>query len=262
MGSLSIVKDIWKSFWENYSISDDDFKLIKYRKILLDELKNEISCLGKGHVRILNAGCGIDPVPIHFLKEHDNLKFFLLDISPDCLDINRSFFEKKLSGRNLGKIKLVQGDVFDLKFPDKYFDIIYNTGVLEHFHEEEQILMLSEFERTLKEGGVFITLNPSKKGKLYTYMKNYFEKKGKWEYGPEYPLKSLKKSVKESFKEYDIMESNLDFQDSAHFLKRHDNKLIQLIGTILGALSRWDTFEKIFLKIFGGYILLTKVRKK
>lgn len=259
--SSDSVKSTWKNFWKDFSVSDKNFKLSKYRKILLKELKKELSeNFGKDNIRILNAGCGIDPIPL-YLMNHSNTEFYLLDISKDCLDINKRFFVNKLSKEDLKKINFVEGDILKLEFPDGYFDIIYNTGVLEHFNEREKLKIASEFARTLKKGGILLTLNPSKKSKFYTYMKTYLEKIDEWGYGPEYPITSLENIIKETFKDYEITESNMDFQDSCYFLRRHKNLMIRSAGTILFLLAYIPIFEILFKKIFGGYILLSRVHK-
>lgn len=47
----------------------------------------------------------------------------------------------------------IHADVRDLPFRDKSLDGIWNLGVMEHFEEDEQLLVLREFHRVLKPGG-------------------------------------------------------------------------------------------------------------
>ena len=257
----NVVKKVWDDCWNELDVSKKDFNLSKYRKILLNELRDELNNRD-GHVNILNAGCGIDPIPLYILREYENVHVTIMDISQRCLELNKAFFKKVLSDNELGRIRYVTGDIFDMEFEESSFDIVYNTGVLEHFLDDERTKVLSEINRILKVNGLFITLNPSAQGRIYTYMKEYLENNGRWKYGPEYPIESLKEFVNDSFENYDIIEYNLDFQDSLAFLFEHNNPFISFSGRFYHILCRLDMIENISLKIFGGYILLTKIRKK
>lgn len=256
-----LLKKVWDDYWNELNVSKKDFNLSGYRKILLNELREELNNRD-GYVNILNAGCDIDPIPFYILKEYEKVHVTLLDISQRCLELNNAFFKKMLSDNELRRIRYVNGDIFCMESEESSFDIVYNTGVLEHFLDDERIKVLSEINRILKENGLFITLNPSTQGKLYTYMKDYLEKNGRWKYGPEYPIESLKEFAKESFKNYDIIEYNLDFQDSLAFIFEHGNPFVSFLGRLYHLLCHLDVIENISLKMFGGYILLTKIRKK
>jgi len=56
------------------------------------------------------------------------------------------------------QLKIVQGDVQLLKFPDNYFDIVICTAVLEHV--PNPLKVLKEANRTLKPGGIVIATSP------------------------------------------------------------------------------------------------------
>ena len=253
------VEETWDTYWKINEFTKDSFRLNRFRTILLKELVNEINF---NTLTILNAGCGLDPLPIYLLKKYKNINIILLDISQTCLDINKSFYVLELSELENSRLKLIKGNIFDLKFEDNYFDIVYNTGVIEHFNEKEQISILKEFNRVLKHKGKFITLNPCIKGKLYIKMKYYLEKHDKWEFGTEYPIDSLKRISKSTFKSFEINEKNMDFQSSTIFLIKHNNKFMSILGKVLFQLTYIDIIDKILLNLFGGYILLSIIKKK
>ena len=56
----------------------------------------------------------------------------------------------------------VQADIRALPFRDNSLDGLWNLGVLEHFEADEQLLILREFHRVLKPGGVLLLWWPPK----------------------------------------------------------------------------------------------------
>jgi ubiquinone/menaquinone biosynthesis C-methylase UbiE len=257
---------IWNDYWLRYQTSDEDLAMYEYRKLLLAELTTELEPRCGKEVNLLNAGCGIDPMPLHLLPKFPNLRFCLLDISPQCLNINRRLAEQQLAPAELARLSFAEGDVFDLKYDAGSYDIVYHTGVLEHFLEPDRVRILTQVERVLKPGGAYITLNPCSRGLLYVWMKGYWSRKGRWPYGPEYPIRSLRTAVKAAFRRYRLTERNLDFRQTAMMLEKHDRRLFSRIGGKLLAASSLRLFgfrilEGLLLKTLGGYILLTKVHK-
>lgn len=58
----------------------------------------------------------------------------------------------------------VQGDIFNLPFPDNSIDGIWNLGVMEHFSEDEIVVILKNFRRVLKDNSVCILFWPWRLG--------------------------------------------------------------------------------------------------
>ena len=97
------------------------------------------------------------------------------------------------------------GDISSYNFKNK-FDIVYNTGLIEHFSENKQDKIISNTYDSLKEGGYYITLNPYSGGKFTIKYMKVAKQKNTWDYGEEDMfINSLKQFQKKEFvlvKEY------------------------------------------------------------
>ena len=90
--------------------------------------------------RILEAGSGSGKASILL---GDKAQITLLDISSVALD-----FAKHLAGKfKVTAIQFVQGDIFQMPFPDKSFNFVWNIGVLEHYEEDKAVIALAEMMR-------------------------------------------------------------------------------------------------------------------
>jgi len=102
--------------------------------------------------KLLEAGCGIGRWVIPLLNnEYDVVG---IDIEGEALNT----VKKNHAAKNLA---LVQGDVFNMSFPDKTFDIVLSLGVLEHFEDPSiQKKAILEHVRVLKDKGIFLITVP------------------------------------------------------------------------------------------------------
>jgi len=255
------AEESWNDYWNRCPVSDQDFVLLDFRRILLDALTRELNDRAGQPVRMLNAGCGLDPLPVHLLPRFPLLDISLLDLSEQCLARNRDFLMPKLTPEAQARLHLQQGNAFALGFEPESFDVVYHTGVIEHFLADDQVRILSEIARVLKPGGSYLSLNPCSRGRLYVAMKRYLEAHGRWEFGPEYPVHSLRRPAQAAFRSFAIRESNLDFKFSAWMLTKHDNRRIAWLGDRLTRLASRPFFERLFRSLLGGYILLTRIKK-
>jgi ubiquinone/menaquinone biosynthesis C-methylase UbiE len=110
----------------------------------------------------------------------------LLDNSQAAIDLSKGIF-----ARNGQEATFVLASAFEMPLPDSSFDVVWNSGVIEHFLLEDQVRMLREMLRVLKPGGTLITFNPSHEGRIYRLAKYLLERTGKWPYGREIPIKTL-----------------------------------------------------------------------
>ena len=152
-----------------------------------------------------------------------------------------------------------------MPFKNGSFDIVFNTGVLEHFNREEQILMGEEFLRVIKESGYFITANPSSRGKIYNYGMKIAKEKGIWEFGQENPIKSL-----DFFREnisgiFSIEELEKDFLSQLSFL-RYSKPIYKFITAPIRRIGSIypisDIFDFLFSNVLGTYLLISIIKKK
>ena len=168
----------------------DGFRQVAFEEISkkIEEIlaKNEIVC-------ILSAGSGIDFIAYHLKKTfRDKIRITAFDVSSECMAINRELFNDSF--------EYIVGDIFKHDFSNKKYDIVYNTGLLEHFLDEEKEKIISKISGLLNSPGYYITLNPYVGGKIYTKYMNIAKQNGIWEYGEETPISSLKKFALDNFK--------------------------------------------------------------
>lgn len=76
----------------------------------------------------------------------------------------------------------------ELPFEDNAFDVSFQAGLLEHFHQEERVQLLASWGRVSKR---MVSLIPNAASLAYRVGKARMEKKGTWAYGLEMPQYSL-----------------------------------------------------------------------
>lgn len=254
------VADHWREVWRNSSYKIDtgfigrmlrqrivkvgglsDTRFI-FNSIVKKEIKN-ISGL-----KMLDAGSGPGLNSIYLAKL--GAKVSLLDIAPEALDIAKQYFDEM----NL-KADYVVGSIFSMPFADESFDVVWNTGVLEHFEPELRKKAFSEMFRVLKKGGKILTLNPYLHAPIYLKMKALADSKGQWQAGVEYPLATLKDMVSEPC---DIREYSKGFLMQYHFYKYAFPKRFRFFWIVVHEVAS-NFLNK--LNHFSGYLLVTVVKK-
>lgn len=132
-----IVAYMDKKFYSSYLDNWDDYH---FRKILLEKMKSEYSCLdygaGRGNVEEMNF---------------KGIVKFVAGIDPE---------EEIYKNPYLDEAK--QLDIISNKIPyeDNTFDMVFSDNVMEHIQNPD--LVLSEVFRVLKPGGCFLYKTPNK----------------------------------------------------------------------------------------------------
>ena len=133
--------ELYKIDVEEFPTPDDYFKYkLKYKKKMVKKIikyaKNK---------KVLEAGCGTGLVAGYLQKL--GLQVTALDLSQKVLD-----YAKKIATNSnvLSPCKYEQGDILNLKYKDKAFDVVFSNGVLEHFNDEELVKILSNQMRISK----------------------------------------------------------------------------------------------------------------
>ncbi len=177
----------WINYWRRNTaeLSPVNTNPTYFQKIVIGEIRKQVG-RSRG-LRLLSAGCGLDIISLNLIKQLPSFDVTLLDISEECINACEQIF-----ATNRLSAKFLVGNIFKTDFAENSFDIVYNTGVMEHFTEEEQQQITDEMVRILKPGGVYMTFNPSQKGVIYVSGKKCAEDSGVWEYGIENPILSLK----------------------------------------------------------------------
>ena len=124
------------------------------------------------HSLVLDAGSGTGIVTLGFQTAGFRpKKTVALDLSFNSLDVSREQFERD-ENADAENISLVQGNVLEMPFADKTFDLILTCGVLEYVSLEDG---LKEFARVLKIGAklVLIPVKPSFVGSVLEILYNF-----------------------------------------------------------------------------------------
>lgn len=111
-------------------------------------------------LRILEVGSGTAKVSSCLAKR--GALVTLVDAAPSALTLGRRLFH------SLGLVgEFVQADMASLPFESAAFDLVWNSGVMEHYVGEEREHAFREQLRLVKPGGHFVTINPNARCLLY-----------------------------------------------------------------------------------------------
>jgi len=99
----------------------------------------------RGH--LLDVGCGNGS----FLDMMQQLGWEVVGVDPDG--------EAVSTARRIFGLKVFQGSLDDVKFPDNHFDAITMNHVIEHVYDP--VILLKECHRVLKPGGVLVVVTPN-----------------------------------------------------------------------------------------------------
>lgn len=162
-------EEIWEKVWTKNLVTSD------YSLKYLDFMMEIEPTLEKGS-KILEAGCGTGQTLSPLSGEHET---YGLDISGAALHL----------AQNHCKFPVL-GSIFHLPFCDNTFDLVYNSGVIEHFRDPENIRAIQEMARVTKPSGRVIIIVPNtlclwyKAGKFIAVMVGNFEFGYEEDYSP------------------------------------------------------------------------------
>jgi SAM-dependent methyltransferase len=207
-------------------------------------------------VPIWSPGSAIDTISCYLKRiRQASVRFTLQDISRECMAYNEMIFAH--AGL---EAEFIVGDLFDSEHHEE-FDIVVNTGLLEHFTPKDQSKLLKIFSDALKPRGVYITATPYGGAKLYPHFKRRMESIGTWEVGPERPIMTLKDV--ESGDLVLMKEHQIAARDQLILVKGAYPALGRALQPFITALEMLpDRMEPPLIRIIGGYCLLDKFQKK
>ncbi len=137
------------------------------------------ACLGDlNGKKILEVGSGSGQISAYLASRGG--KIHLVDISRRSLEFARKYFELKHL-----QVKIYNQDAFAMKFPMNSFDYVWNGGVIEHFVDEEKILMIKNMWKLVKPGGKLVITVPSAEDYPFMIAKKILELRKKWAFGFE-----------------------------------------------------------------------------
>jgi len=126
---------------------------------------------------VLEAGCGRAEVLKRVLKTGRWSAAVGLDLSEAGLRLAAHDAPQNL--------QLVQGDLFHLPFPPNIFDLVYNSGVIEHFDDERLEEALRRMATVTRPGGTVLAVVPNAACLWYRAAKAWLVRRGRWRFGFE-----------------------------------------------------------------------------
>jgi SAM-dependent methyltransferase len=171
---------------------------------------------------VLETGSGTGRISLRLAK--DGAKVLLLDLSPDILKFSKRMF------RNQGLDGFfIVGDIFHLPFRNATLDIVWSSGVLEHYTNRKQKKAFDEALRVIEKRGRCIIIVPNSKAFIYNLFRKLDMKMGRWKFGYEEPM---------SFKNLYHLPKPLVFY-SRGFIYQLRFISIPLLGTALNVLAQF-----------------------
>lgn len=174
-------------------------------------------------------------------------KVILVDYSQDNLNFSREVFKHLgLSG------EFVLADVTKkLPFPDNYADLVWSSGLLEHFSDDEIVRILKESKRISRRA--VLSFVPNANSIPYRLGKWLQEQTGEWKWGYEDPKFSMVNFYKEAGL-YDINEYSIAVMHSLNFLTLAEfNPFKNKLQAFFESLS-----PRELQQLNQGYLLVTK----
>lgn len=141
--------------------------------------------LTKADEVLLEMGCGSASISAELA--HADRRVRLVDFSPSILDRALQLFQ--LSGLSAPEVT-VADITKPLPLADKIVDVVWSSGVLEHWTDVELPPILKEMRRVSRRA--VIALVPYAGCVSYRWGKAVMEAEGRWPYGRELPRASLK----------------------------------------------------------------------
>jgi len=251
----------WVRFYEEPETTFPDLTTLtwmaSYNRFLYGRISDEIRArVASGqHIRIWDAGAGVDLVPFK-LKENFGgaISLTISDISEKCILANKRAYDK--AGL---KADFVVGDLFKSSYTEE-FDIVMNTGLLEHFSRDEKEALFRVISRSLRPGGVFMTLVPYAGGKLYIHCMKRLMEKGKWRHEAEHPVATFRNlELGDLVLEEEVPTGAVD--QFASFRGAYP-LLSSLVHPAIALFEVLPSTDPLLMKVIGGYCLFARFAKR
>ena len=136
-----------EKFWDKIS-AKYDHQLKRYEQTYLKTIENTKKYLDKIDI-VLDYACGTGVIPVEIA---DSVKeIHAVDIASKMIDVAR----RKADERNLQNIRFAQTDIFDDRFMEKSFDVVFAFNILYLLSDVRNVLI--RIHALLKPGGMFIS---------------------------------------------------------------------------------------------------------
>lgn len=184
-------QEIWKKHSSNISVSSivENFHNPNGFQRELAALINDI-CDKSEYTKVIEVGCesGITNMLLN-----TNLEKYFLDLNDGILKkVEQACKQLKIEGT------FISEDMFSMNSPDEYYDVVFNSGVIEHFNKMERIDILREYSRVLKRDGTMVLAVPNHYS--FPYRSAYVLKKKilrgfQWPWPKEFKIYNLEEEL-------------------------------------------------------------------
>ncbi len=168
--TIAKVAVAWDAIWRHRDVSEYDRR---YWQFICEN-----AGVGKG-ARILEAGCGSCRCLKAVSEKTPGLSVFGVDFSRESLKLGETTLKE------VKPHKLVYSDVRKMPFEDGYFDLVFNSGVIEHLVPPQDSVPVREMIRVTNPGGTLIVLVPTRTCLWLVAGKKLLKATGKYPYGYE-----------------------------------------------------------------------------
>ena len=195
--------------------------------LLADEWQEELAArISSTHPqKCLEAGSGHGLTSL--LANTAGCRRFLLDLEPSAL-----LFAQRIFDHHQQDACFTVGDLFRMPFGDRSFDVVFNSGVLEHFEYNERIAAVQEMVRTVRPGGKVIIGLPNHYSYPYRYSYEYRQRRNEWPYPDEHRIYDLSDEIQSAGLQVRQQRETVSRKTSLHFLRRHQRMLFRLLGVV------------------------------
>ena len=261
---------VWDNYWsrENKAQLKDDAMCLFLAIAISDAFRKLTGHYPKSAVE-MGAGSGRTS---RYLNE-GGAETGILDLSPEALKLAAHANQGLLN-----EVRYFEADLFkvDRKLTGRPYEMVWNAGVLEHFTAVEQRALLHRMASVLTDDGLMMVLCPYAGAIFYRLGKAVLEAIGKFPYGREVPVKTLKPVLPEGL-EMVGRERSLGFlilffnafKLFANFpalggVGRFAHRVVT--STVLTLLKFSPTrtalfaLDRVLSAVFGGYLLLSVCR--
>jgi 2-polyprenyl-3-methyl-5-hydroxy-6-metoxy-1,4-benzoquinol methylase len=205
-------------------------------KALLNLSKPGDSCI--------EMGCGSGIISAELAIEKRDIT--LCDFSPEILAGAKRLF--KVS--SLPEPETILLDISKkLPIPDNKYDLVWSSGVLEHWEDQELLPIVQEMARISRK--YVVSFVPNASSLFYRVGKFIEEYRGTWIYGKEIPRESLKKIFK-SANLHNISESIISDDLAINWFRKVNPDLYPIISKWWNSLKDDDPVKRN-----QGYLLVT-----
>ncbi|MDR1582747.1 MAG: class I SAM-dependent methyltransferase [Prevotellaceae bacterium] len=227
-------KQIWEKYWQEQDYTAE-CEVKEYHR----DIKQMIMDSCKQAQTAIEVGSGIG---ITSLLLSDTLQCTLLDFDEGVLQKASSLFRWKQQ-----KAQFICCDMFHLDEVKEKYDVVFNSGVIEHYTLKERTVLLKEYQKVLKHQGTMVIAVPNHYCIPYKLGYVILRFLGRWKYPEEYAIKDLSRELQDT----DL--------HCVHVITTSDNLIEDSIGN--RHLKRLYVCLKMLFQ-FQGYLRIFIIKNK